>query len=92
MCPFFSAGNTTGEMLLDEAVDPALTDMDKSEWSIRSDRLIFRQDGFSPHYVVPIRPYLNERFSERLFGKRVPSNEVPIFEIYRLCIFSYRVY
>lgn len=39
---------------------------------IRRHRMLFQQDGAPPHYALPVRQWLDERFPERWIGRRGP--------------------
>jgi hypothetical protein len=71
--PFFLPGNLTGQMylqLLEDAIDPALTDIIENVPEYDEDHLIFQQDGAPPHYALIVRQYLDQRFLRNWIGRR----------------------
>lgn len=71
--PFFLPGNLTGQMylqLLEDAIDPALTDIIENVPEYDEDHLIFQQDGAPPHYALIVRQYLDQRFPRNWIGRR----------------------
>lgn len=73
--PFFLPQTLNGEtylQLLEEAIDPALTDIIENDNRYLEDELFFQQDGAPPHYSRAVRQYLNERFPRQWIGRRGP--------------------
>lgn len=71
--PFFLPGNLTGDMyldLLENTIDPALTDIIENNPGYVEADLIFQQDGAPPHYSQNVRNYLNNTFPRRWIGRR----------------------
>lgn len=71
--PFFLPGNLTGEMylnLLQNAVEPALTEIIEQNEHYNENQLIFQQDGAPPHYAHTVRQYLDNTFPDRWIGRR----------------------
>ena len=71
--PFFLPGNLTGDMyldLLENAIDPALTNIIENDPAYSEQELIFQQDGAPPHYSLNVRNYLNHVFPGRWIGRR----------------------
>ncbi|EFN87922.1 hypothetical protein EAI_08475, partial [Harpegnathos saltator] len=65
--PLFLLGtsNLTAEMyleLLEDIIDPMLTDVIENDEHYLEDQLVFQQDGASPHYAISVRRYLDQRF------------------------------
>lgn len=73
--PFFIDGNLNGATyleLLDTTVDPTITELLENDENLFENQLIFQQDGAPPHYSLPVREYLNNRFPGRWIGRRGP--------------------
>lgn len=71
--PFFLEGNLTGEMylgLLEDTIDPMLTDIIENDQNYLEDQLIFQQDGAPAHYALPVRQYLDQHFPGHWIGRR----------------------
>lgn len=71
--PFFLPGTLTGDMyldLLENTIDPALTDIIENNPGYVEAELIFQQDGAPPHYSQNVRNYLNTNFPGRWIGRR----------------------
>lgn len=71
--PFFLPANLTGDMyldLLENAIDPALTNIIEEDRAYNEQELIFQQDGAPPHFSLNVRNYLNDRFPGRWIGRR----------------------
>lgn len=66
--PFFLPGNLNGEMyleLLQDHIDPMLTEIIENNEQYQENQLILQQDGAPPHYALPVREYLDRRFPGR---------------------------
>lgn len=48
--------------LLEDNIDPMLTDIIENDDRYLEDQLALQQDGAPPHYALTVRQYLNERF------------------------------
>lgn len=73
--PFFIDGNLNGNIyleLLETTVDPHITELLENDENLLENELVFQQDGAPPHYVVPVREFLNNRFPGRWIGRRGP--------------------
>lgn len=71
----FLPQNLNGETyleLLEDTIDPALTDIIENDNRYSEDDLFFQQDGAPPHYSRVVRQYLNERFPRQWIGRRGP--------------------
>lgn len=84
--PLFIEGNLTGNLylnMLEEAIDPLITheletQVDAEGNSIlQEDLLTFQQDGAPPHYFLPVRQWLNDRFPDKWIGRRGPIEWPP---------------
>lgn len=75
--PFFLPGNLTGDMyldLLENHIDPILTEIiENNAGNYVEDQIVFQQDGAPPHYALPVREYLDQRFPNRWIGRRGPT-------------------
>lgn len=57
--------------LLEDTVDPMLTEVIENGYTYFKDQLIFQRDGASVHYTRPIRLYLDQYFpGHRWIGRR----------------------
>jgi hypothetical protein len=63
--PYFFEENVTGESYL-AMLQNFLWD------KIKGKRMLFQQDGASPHYAVSVRNWLDEKFAGRWLGRRGP--------------------
>lgn len=73
--PFFLPGNLTGEMylrLLEDAIEPGLTDVLENNNRYNANELTFQQDGAPPHYTLAVRQYLDRTYHGRWIGRRGP--------------------
>lgn len=73
--PIFIDGNLNGTTyfnLLEEIIDPMITDTLEHDNNLLEDQLTFQQDGAPPHYDRRVRQFLNERFPGRWIGRRGP--------------------
>lgn len=73
--PLFIPGNLTGEVylnMLEDTIDPLITQIIEDDQNHTADRLHFQQDGAPPHYVAPVRQFLDDRFPGRWIGRRGP--------------------
>lgn len=73
--PFFLPGNLNGEVylqLLEDAIDPALTETVENNNNYNVNDLTFQQDGAPPHYALAVREYLNRTYPDRWIGRRGP--------------------
>lgn len=73
--PLFIPGNLTGEVylnMLNDAIDPFITQIIEDDQNHNADRLHFQQDGAPPHYVAPVREFLDNRFPGQWIGRRGP--------------------
>lgn len=71
--PFFFQGNLTKKMYLDlmqNNMDPALTNIIKYNKNYFEGHLIFQQDGALPHYALLVRQYLDRKFANPCIGRR----------------------
>lgn len=71
--PFFIPGNLNGETylsLLEDHIDPMLTDIIENDDRYLEDELIFQQDGAPPHFAVTVRQFLDLRFPGKWIGRR----------------------
>lgn len=69
--PFFIPGNLTGQIyldLLENAIYPALVQVLENEEDHQT--IIFQQDGAPPHFVQPVRQFLDENFPDAWIGRR----------------------
>lgn len=69
--PFFIPGNLTGQIyldLLENAIYPALVQVLENEEDHQT--IIFQQDGAPPHFVQPVRQFLDENFPHAWIGRR----------------------
>ena len=58
--------------LLENTINPALTDIIEQDDRYHVKNLIFQQDGASPLYAMPARQFLNETFQEWI-GRRATT-------------------
>lgn len=73
--PYFIDGNLTSATyleLLDTTIDPRITELLENDENLLENELVFQQDGAPPHYALPVREYLNDRFPGRWIGRRGP--------------------
>ena len=77
--PVFIEGNLTGQLYLqclEDVIDPLITQSVETQvdgdgnMMLNEEKLHFQQDGAPPHYAVPVREWLNERFPRRWIGRR----------------------
>lgn len=78
--PFFIEGNLNGNtylQLLENAIDPMITDTLENDNNLIENQLTFQQDGAPPHYAVYVRQFLDEHFPGRWIGRRGPVEWPP---------------
>ena len=78
--PFFLEGNLNGEAyldLLENQILPYIHDVVDHDPDLLHDELIFQQDGAPPHFVPPVRQFLNDQFPGRWIGRRGPIEWPP---------------
>lgn len=66
--PLFINDNLNGASyleLLENNIDPLITDILENDGNLLEDQITFQQDGASPHYAAKVRVFLNERFPGR---------------------------
>jgi len=77
--PLFIEENLTGDLylhLLENVIDPLITESLENQTDqhgnllLDEQALFFQQDGAPPHYALPVRNWLNERFPDRWIGRR----------------------
>ena len=57
---------------MENAINPALTDIIEQDYRYHAENLIFQQDGTPLHYATPVRQFLNETFQEWI-GRRATT-------------------
>lgn len=78
--PIFIPGNLTGEMyenMLEEIILPQLIEIAENYPNHNVDTIHFQQDGAPPHYVAPVRQFLDTHFPGRWIGRRGPIEWPP---------------
>lgn len=73
-CGLYSGG-ILGPFFFEETVTGAryLTVLKDDVWPIiNRSKMYFQQDGASPHYAIPVRAWLDEKFPGRWIGRRGP--------------------
>lgn len=71
--PLFIDGNLNGDKYLDmleNNIDPAITDTIENNEGFNENIVIFQQDGAPPHHALPVRQFLNRVFPNRWIGRR----------------------
>jgi len=77
--PLFLEENLTGQLylnLLENVIDPLIVQSLESQMDenggleLNEENLHFQQDGAPPHYALPVREWLNERFPGKWIGRR----------------------
>lgn len=84
--PVFIEGNLNGENylnMLEDTINPLITEAVENQLDadgnrfIDEEQLYFQQDGAPPHYVLPVREWLNDVFPNRWIGRRGPIEWPP---------------
>ena len=84
--PLFIEENLTGVLylnLLEEEIDPLITISVENQIDAAGNRILqedlvhFQQDGAPPHFFLPVRQWLNDRFPGRWIGRRGPIEWPP---------------
>lgn len=79
--PIFMEENLTGELyvnLLENVIDLLITQSlenqadQEGDMELDEQNLYFQQDGAPPHYALPVRAWLNERYPGKWIGRRGP--------------------
>lgn len=77
--PVFIEENLTGQLYLqclEDVIDPLITQSVESQVDedgnmlLKEEKLHFQQDGAPPHYALPVREWLNARYSGKWIGRR----------------------
>jgi hypothetical protein len=77
--PFFLEGNLNGEGYLNLLINhimPSITNTLELD-PLLENEVVFQQDGAPPHYVAPVRQFLNNTFPDRWIGRRGPTEWPP---------------
>lgn len=84
--PLFIDGNLTGEMyaeMLDTTIEPLIINevenqaTDDGTLVLNENLLHFQQDGAPPHYVLPVRQWLDAHYPDKWIGRRGPVEWPP---------------
>jgi len=78
--PFFIAGNLRGDMYLDmleNTIEPRITEIIENDVNYSENDIHFQQDGAPPHYVAPVRQFLDTHFPNQWIGRRGPIEWPP---------------
>lgn len=73
--PYFIDGNLNGQKyldLLDTTVNFRITELLENDDGLLEGQLTFQQDGAPPHFVAPVRQFLDDNFTGRWIGRRGP--------------------
>lgn len=79
--PLFINGNLNGDTyleMLDTTIQPLIVEEIENQLDIDGNRNLnenlihFQQDGAPPHYVLPVRQFLNDAFPGQWIGRRGP--------------------
>lgn len=83
--PLFINGNLNGNTYLEmfDTIQPLIVEQIENQLDINGGRNLneelihFQHDGAPPHYVLPVRQYLNDNFPEQWIGRRGPIEWPP---------------